>query len=77
MTSLYDELSEKIRRDPRLTAHLGARQDLGILLFSHRDALKELWKAAALYAPLLGSPEGAELQRTVEKLKPLFGERAG
>jgi hypothetical protein len=75
MISLYDELSEKIERDPRIASKNGARRDLGILLFSKRDDIDALWKAAERLLPAIGSEESAELRAAVEKLKPLFGER--
>jgi hypothetical protein len=71
MISVYDELAEKIRRDPRMTARNGARQDLGILLFSRKEDIAALWKAAA-QGP---AGDGEELRSAVEKLRPLFGER--
>ena len=75
MISLYDELSEKIRQDPRLTKRVGPRQDIGLLLFADRDNLNELWKAADRCANQGGRPEFAELRLAVERLRPLFGER--
>jgi len=42
MSSLYDELSEKLNKDPRLVKRGGARYDLGLLLFNARDSLREL-----------------------------------
>ena len=75
MKSLYDELSEKIRQDPRLTKRVGPRQDIGLLLFADRDNLNELWKAADRIAGHGDKPEFAELRRAVERIRPLFGER--
>jgi len=34
MKSLYDELAEKLKQDPRLTKPSVARFDLGLLLFN-------------------------------------------
>ncbi len=46
MPSLYDELAEKLRKDPSLLKRSGPRQDIGILLYNARDKLRELWVAA-------------------------------
>jgi hypothetical protein len=46
MSSLYDDLSEKLEKDPRRTKRGGARYDLGLLLFNARDSFRELWEAA-------------------------------
>jgi hypothetical protein len=75
MPSLYDELSEKLRKDPRLTKNVGPRTDIGLLLFNFKDDLRDLWLAAdrALRAQSAGA--GEELRAAVEKLRPLFGER--
>ena len=55
MNSLYDELTDKLKRDPRLTKPSVARFDLGLLLFNAGDALRELWAAAE--AELAAAPE--------------------
>ena len=47
MKSLYDELSEKLAKDPSLSRRGGPRADIGMLLFSERDAIRALWHAAA------------------------------
>jgi hypothetical protein len=75
MPSLYDELSEKLKKDPRLTKNLGPRTDIGLLLFNFKDDLRDLWLAAdrALGPENPGADE--ELRAAVEKLRPLFGER--
>jgi hypothetical protein len=75
MKSLYDELSEKLNSDPRLTKRGGPRADIGILLFSERDSLRDLWKAAERYVRHQGTEALTDLRGTVEKLRPLFGER--
>ena len=78
MSSLYDELAEKLRKDPRLTKRGGARFDLSLLLFNARDSLRELWDAADIEVTEVKS-EGYHpselLEAAVEKLRPLFGER--
>jgi hypothetical protein len=78
VTSLYDDLSEKLRKDPRLAKRGGARYDLGLLLFNAGDALRELWAAAdAEVSEAKGqgrSPSGS-LGSAVERLRPIFGER--
>jgi hypothetical protein len=79
MNSLYDELTEKLKRDPRLTRPSVARFDLGLLLFNAGDALRELWVAAdgeIAAARQEGRPPSARLEAAVEKLRPIFGERA-
>jgi hypothetical protein len=79
MSSLYDELSEKLRKDPRLTKRGGARYDLGLLLFNARDALRELWDAADIEvtkAKSEGHPPSECLEAAVEQLRPIFGERS-
>ena len=78
MTSLYDDLSEKLKKDPRLTKKGGARFDLSLLLFNARDSLRELWDAAesqVTKAKREGYPPSELLQAAVEKLRPIFGER--
>ncbi|HUW39810.1 MAG TPA: hypothetical protein VMV90_02285 [Rectinemataceae bacterium] len=76
MTSVYDELSARILRAERQSSRDGARRDLGLLLFAEREALRDLWIAAERCAVLAGSESAGELGRAVEKLRPLFGERA-
>lgn len=78
MNSLYDELTEKLKRDPRLTKPSVARFDLGLLLFNAGDALRELWAAAEaelVAARQEGRAPSARLEAAVEKLRPIFGER--
>jgi len=78
MTSLYDELTEKLRQDPRLTKRGGARFDLSLLLFNAREPLHELWIAAELEvanARNEGRRPSAALEAAVDKLRPIFGER--
>lgn len=78
MNSLYDELAEKLKRDPRLTKRSSARFDLGLLLFNAADALAELWAAAdgeISEARQEGRPPPARLEAAVDKLRPIFGER--
>ena len=78
MNSLYDELTEKLKRDPRLTKPSVARFDLGLLLFNAGDALRELWTAAEAElatARQEGRTPSARLEGAVEKLRPIFGER--
>lgn len=77
MTSLYEELSAKLARDPRLTKKGGARADLGLLLFNARDDVRALWEAAAAEvarARQAGHPADA-LEAAVQALRPLFGPR--
>ena len=76
MSSLYDELSQKLQKDPRLTKRGGARYDLGLLLFNARDSLHELWEAADRYIRSRDTEASSDLHDAVEKLRPLFGERS-
>jgi len=80
MKSLYDDLAEKLARDPSLTRRVGPRVDLSLLLFNARESLAELWHAAEEISRASG--EGARddaaldrLRVAVESLRPVFGER--
>ena len=42
MNSLYDELAEKVKKEPRVSKPTVARFDLTLLLFNAGDALREL-----------------------------------
>ena len=78
MSSLYDDLCEKLKKDPRLTKRGGARYDLSLLLFNARDALRELWEAADVevtQAKSQGRHPSERLEAAVEKLRPIFGKR--
>ena len=75
MSSLYDDLSEKLRRDPRLSKRGGARYDLGLLLFNARDSLRDLWDAADRYTRSQDAQALDDMRDAVEKLRPVFGER--
>ena len=75
MTSLYDELSEKLKKDPRLTKKGGPRVDISLLLFNAGDSLNELWTAADRYIRSPDTEALNDLRDSVEKLHPLFGER--
>jgi len=75
MSSLYDDLSEKLKKDPRLSKRGAARYDLGLLLFNARDSLHELWEAADRCTRSRGTEALDDLREAVEKLRPLFGER--
>ncbi len=75
MSSLFEELSEKIRQAPSTSRRNAARQDLSILVFAERDSIDALWKAAERVAGRGG--EGLEdLSAAVSKLRPVFGERS-
>jgi hypothetical protein len=76
MSSLYEDLSEKLKKDPRLTKRGGARYDLSLLLFNARDSLHELWEAADRYIQSGDTEAFDDLHDAVEKLRPLFGERS-
>ena len=81
MKSVYDELADRLAKDPSLTRRSGPRQDIGILLFSERDAINALWKAAESSLGVRADSgcisDAAEvgLRVAVEKLRPLFGDR--
>lgn len=86
MISLYDELSGKLERESGAARRSGARADIGLLLFSNRNALRDLWLAAerqqkkrdaASWEGLGDAASWEELRDAVEKLRPLFGERPG
>jgi hypothetical protein len=77
MNSLYDDLCEKLKKDPRLTKRGGPRFDLGLLLFNARDSLRELWEAAdsdVTEARREGRHPSEHLESAVEKL--IFGEKS-
>jgi hypothetical protein len=79
MSSLYDDLSEKLKKDPRLTKRGGPRVDISLLLFNARDSLQELWQAAEIEineARSKGYHPSERLEATVEKLRPIFGEKS-
>lgn len=71
--SLYEELSEKLRRDPRLTKRGGPRVDLSLLLFNAREDVHALWRAAEQEVAA-GRSAGA-LAQALEALRPVFGAR--
>lgn len=78
MQSLYDELAEKVKREPRRSKPSVARFDLTLLLFNAGDALRELWMAAddELAATTKeGGHPSARLAAAVEALRPIFGAR--
>jgi len=78
MISLYGDLCEKLRKDPRLTKRGGARFDLSLLLFNARDSLRELWEAAeseVIEAKRTGHHPSERLEAAIENLRPLFGKR--
>lgn len=78
MASLFDELNEKVKREPRLTKRNMPRADLGLLLFNAKDELRALWQASAdevARATTEGRAPDAALAAAVDKLRPVFGER--
>jgi hypothetical protein len=75
MRSLYDDLSEKLKQDPRLTKRGGARFDMSLLLFNSREDLSLLWLAADRYLRSGVDADLGDLHNAVEKLRPIFGER--
>jgi hypothetical protein len=80
MSSLFDDLSAKLEKDPRLSKRGGARYDLGLLLFNARDSLRGLWDAAdaeVAAAKSAGRLPPDELEAAVEALRPIYGDRGG
>jgi hypothetical protein len=82
MTSIIDGLLAQIRADPRVAVRSGPRQDLGVLLFSQREAIAALYKAAEAVArpdapgDTAGDAGGLEkLRAACDALRPYFGER--
>lgn len=75
MSSLYDELAERLAQDPSLMKRGGPRVDISMLLFGARDDLRSLWLAAERTVADQGdeSPDG--LREAVERLRPIFGDR--
>lgn len=74
MSSLYDDVAEKLSREPKASRQSMSRIDMGLLMFNARDDIRDLWLAAEAE---LGGPEdqGHErLRGAVEKLRPIFGE---
>lgn len=67
MTSLYENLAEKLKREGTGSRLGGARADISILLFNHREAIQELWLAA-------DEGKSDRLAEAVDSLRPLFGE---
>jgi hypothetical protein len=79
MRSLFDELDEKVRREPSLRKQNMPRVDMSLLLFNARDDVRALWMAAhdavdAARAEGRAPPDA--LVAAVDKLRPIFGERA-
>lgn len=76
--SLYEALTEKLQKDPRLTKRGGPRVDLSLLLFNAREAVHALWLAAEAEvsrARSEGRAPSAALAAAVEELRPIFGPR--
>lgn len=78
MKSLFDDLDEKIARDPSLRKRSMPRVDLSMLLFNARGDLRTLWDSAQQVvagARSEGRAPREALVHAVEKLRPIFGER--
>jgi hypothetical protein len=77
MSSLYEELQEKLSHDPRLMKRGGPRVDTSLLLFNARAAIDELWKAAEadLAETGLDAASRTRLGAAVDELRPIFGPR--
>lgn len=79
MRSLFDELDEKVRREPSLRKQNMPRVDMSVMLFNARDDVRALWlaaNAALTRTQADGHAPPPELAAAVEKLRPIFGERA-
>ena len=74
MRSLYDDLTEKPEKDPRLTKRGGPRFDLSLLLFNARGSLRELWQASGRCTRACDGEVLHDLIDVAEKLRPIFGE---
>jgi len=78
VSSLFDELTERLAKDPSLTKRSGPRADLALLMFNARDDVAELWLAAEAQltrARSVGGLPPTDLAAAVERLRPIFGER--
>ena len=75
MSSFYDELSKKLNKEPKLSKKSCARFDISLLLFNARDSINELWNAAERYLQCRDADSLADIEKAVEKLRPLFGGR--
>ncbi len=72
MSSLHDDLSAKIKKDPRLKKRGSDGYARGLLLFNAGEYLNELWQESERYLRF-GDPEALHKMRVaVEKLRPLF-----
>ena len=76
MPSLFDDLNARIARNPGLTKKSVARFDMTLLLFNHRDDLCALWQAADRLGAAHDEATARELAAAVDRLRPIFGERA-
>jgi hypothetical protein len=75
MDSLYEELSKKLNAQSIGARRSTVRADIGLLLFSNRDALRDLWKAAERHKRIHDAASLEDLHNAVENLRALFGER--
>jgi len=71
MTSIYENLAQKLKHEGGGGRLGGARADISVLLFNHREAIHELWLASDEVAAQPGRSD--RLQEAVEALRPLFG----
>lgn len=71
MTSLYENLAQKLKHDGGGMRLGGARVDISVLLFNYREAIHQLWLASDEVAAQPGASDS--LQEAVEALRPLFG----
>jgi hypothetical protein len=80
MSSLYDELSEKVARNAAVSKRGVSTFDLTLLMFNARDDVRDLWVAAEAELAAARAEEREpreDLATAVEKLRPIFGERGG
>lgn len=78
MRSLFDELDDKVRREPSLRKQNMPRVDMSLLLFNARDDLRALWLAAhqaIVDDQAAGRVAPEALVAIVDKLRPIFGSR--
>jgi len=75
VSSVYDDISRRLARDPRLTKRGGARFDMSLMLFNQRECIHELWMAADEHLACGGGGDDKNrLREAVEKLRFVFGD---
>ncbi len=75
MSSLYDELSAKVEAEQAKKKRGVPTFDLTLLMFKSRESIHRLWHAADGYLAADDDETRAQLQRAVDEMRPIFGER--